>query len=170
MRLLLFILCLLPAIQGAAEIYETQDEQGNVVYTDVPPKEGAPEVKLPPVNILEAPDSFQNSKLTPTSKESEYKYQGLSIVSPANNETIYINTASIPIQIKLLPEVNRSAGHRLELLWDGKLLAQNQLTYQISEADRGEHIIQAQVVDAKNKVLISATAVTVHVKHPAATP
>jgi hypothetical protein len=171
MRPLLIILYLLSSTQSVAEIYETRDEQGNVVYTDVPPKEDAPEVKLPPVNILEAPDPYLNPKSRPALKEKEveYKYQELSIVSPANNETVYINTASILIQIKLSPEVNRSAGHNLELLWDGQVLARNQVSYQVSQADRGDHLIQAQIVDANNQVLMSASPVTVHVKQPFAT-
>ncbi|HEX5055003.1 MAG TPA: DUF4124 domain-containing protein [Gammaproteobacteria bacterium] len=163
--LLLLILCSLPAAWSRAEIYESRDEQGNVIYTDVPPKEDAAEVKLPPVNILDAPDRL-NSQSSPASKKEEYKYQELSIVSPANNDTIYINTASISIQIKLSPEVNRGVGHNLELLWDGQVLARNQMSYQVTQADRGEHVIQARVVDANKQVLISASPVTVNVKQP----
>jgi hypothetical protein len=149
-----------------AEVYQTQDEQGNIIYTDVPPKEGAPEVKLPPVNVFEAPDPFLSPVKPSERPPAEYKYQKLEITSPPNNETIFINTTNISIQLKLLPELNRSENHRLQILWDNKLLAQNQMSYVVSEADRGEHLIQAQVVDKNGQVLLSATPVIVHVKQP----
>lgn len=168
MRLLLVLFFLFPA-QVTAEVYQTRDEQGNIVYTDVPPKEGAPQVRLPPVNVFEAPD-LEFPRKTSASTAGEFKYHKLEIIAPANNETIFINTANISIQIRLLPAVNRSAGHNLEILWDGQVLTQNQLNYQIAEADRGEHVIQAQVVDKDGGVLISATPVTVHIKQPFAAP
>ncbi len=168
-RLLFLTLLCLTATPCTAGIYQTRDEQGNIIYTDVPPAEDAPEVKLPPPNVLDAPD-----RLEPTSKSSsqpvEYKYQQLEITSPPNNETFFINLAKIPIQLKLLPELNRSAYHRLQILWDGRILAENQLSYLIAEADRGEHTIRAKVVDKNGQVLISATPVTVHVKQPFAAP
>jgi hypothetical protein len=123
-------------------------------------------LKLPPVNVFEAPDPFESPKKASTATASEFKYQKLEILSPSNNETIFINTTNITIQLKLLPGVNRGDNHRLQILWDGQVLAQNQLTYQIAEADRGEHVIQARVVDKNDQVLISATPVTVHVKQP----
>lgn len=165
----MFILLLLPFI-GTAQVYQTKDEQGNIVYTDVPPKEGAPMVKLPPVNVFQAPDANEFPQKTSVGTADEFKYHKLEILSPAHNETIFINTSNIPIQIRLLPSVNRSAGHRLELLWDGAVLAQNQLSYQIAEAERGEHVIEARVVDKDGGVLISAAPVTVHVKQPIASP
>jgi hypothetical protein len=169
-RPLLCILFLLVQTQAGAEIYQTRDEQGNIIYTDVPPKEGAPEVKLPPVNVFEAPDPFEFPRKTSNSTAGEFKYHKLEIVSPANNETIFINASNIAIEIKLLPGINRSAGHRLEILWDGQLLAQNQLSYQIAEAERGEHLIEARVVDKDGQALLSATPVTVHVKQPFVKP
>lgn len=161
----LLFLFLLPLAPAQAEVYQTRDEQGNVIYTDVPPKEGAPSVKLPPVNVFEAPD-LEFPRKTSASTAGEFKYQKLEITAPQNNETIFINTANISIRISLLPAINRAAGHRLEILWDGQVLTQNQLSYQIDEADRGEHVIEAQVVDKDGGVLISATPVTVHVKQP----
>lgn len=156
----------LPIATVTAEVYEARDEQGNIVYTDVPPKEGAPQLKLPPVNVFEAPDLFESPRKSSGRTAGEFKYHKLEILSPANNVTVFINTENIPIEIRVLPAVNRTIGHRLEILWDNEVLAQNQLSYQIAEADRGEHVIQARVVDTHDKVLISATPVTVHVKQP----
>lgn len=165
-RSLLFILLLLPAAPGFAEVYQTRDEHGNTVYTDVPPTEGAPAVKLPPVNVLPAPDPFEFPRKTSASTAGEFKYHKLEIVSPVDNETIFINTTNIPIEVRLLPGVNRGAGHRLELLWDNRVLVQNQLSYQIADADRGEHVIEARVIDENDQVLIRAAPVTIHVKQP----
>ena len=151
---------------GMAEVYQTRDEYGNIIYTDVPPKEGAPEVKLPPVNVFKAPRAHLESSLNSSAKTAdEFKYQQLEILSPPNNETIFINTAKISIEIKVLPGVNRGANHRLQILWDGQVLVENQLTYQMEQAERGEHIIKAQIVDQNNQVLMSATS-AVHVKQP----
>lgn len=166
----LFFLLFLIVTPGAAEVYQSRDEHGNIIYTDVPPKEGAPTVKLPPVNVFEAPDPFESPRKSSVKAAEEFKYQKLEILSPSNNETIYINTTNISIEVKLLPGLNRSEGHRLQILWDGKVLAQNQSSYQIAEADRGEHVIQTQVIDKNEKVLISASPVTVHVKQPIALP
>jgi hypothetical protein len=152
---------------GMAEVYQTKDEDGNIVYTDVPPTEGAPELKLPPVNVFKAPRETLESQKSSARVADEFKYQSLEILSPPNNETILINTTNITIEIKVLPGLNRSANHRLQILWDGELLAENQLTYKIDQADRGEHIIKAQIVDQNNQVLISTTS-SLHVKQPSA--
>jgi hypothetical protein len=166
----LVMFCLLP-VPVVAEIYQTHDEHGNIIYTDVPPKEGAPAVKLPPVNVFETPDPFEFPNKTPAAATiREFRYHKLEIVSPADDETILINTANISIEITLLPGVNRSAGHRLELLWDNRVLAQNQLSYQIADADRGSHVIEARVVDENGQILIRAAPVTVHIKQPFRAP
>jgi hypothetical protein len=163
--LFFFTLCCL-VTPGMPEVYQTKDEDGNIVYTDVPPTEDAPEVKLPPVNVFKAPREPLNSSQQPSAKAAdEFKYQKLEILSPPDNETILINTTNISIEIKVLPGLNRTANHRLQLLWDGELLAENQLTYKIDQADRGEHIIKAQIVDQNDQVLISTTS-TLHVKQP----
>jgi hypothetical protein len=163
--LFFFTLCSIAA-PGMAEVYQTKDDHGNIVYTDVPPKEGAPELKLPPVNVFKAPrDPFESSLKSSAGNEDEFKYQKLEILSPPNNETIFINTTNIFIQIKLLPGLNRAANHRLQILWDDRVLAQNQLAYQIEQAERGEHIIKARILDQNDQILMSTTSV-VHVKQP----
>jgi hypothetical protein len=165
-RPLFFLTLCCLVIPGMAEVYQTRDEYGNIIYTDVPPKEDAPEVKLPPINVFEAPRGPLEPSLKSSAKTAdEFKYQQLEILSPPNNETIFINTTKISIAIKVLPGINRGANHRLQILWDGQVLAQNQLTYQIDQAERGEHLIKAQILDQNDQVLMSATS-TVHVKQP----
>jgi hypothetical protein len=165
-RTLVFLMLCCLVTPGMAEVYQTKDEDGNITYTDVPPTEGAPEVELPPVNVFKAPREPVESSLKSSAKTAdEFKYQKLEILSPPDNETIFINTTKISIEIKVFPGINRGANHRLQILWDGQVLAENQLTYQIEQAERGEHTIKAQIVDQNNQVLISATSV-VHVKQP----
>jgi hypothetical protein len=161
-----FTVCCLAATPGMAEVYQSRDEYGNIIYTDVPPTEGAPEVKLPPVNVFKAPDNPpDSSQKSNTASTEEFKYQKLEIISPANDETIFINTTAISIEVKVLPGLNRAAKDRLQILWDDRVLVENQLSYKIDAADRGDHVIKAQVIDQNNKVLISAAS-SVHVKQP----
>lgn len=152
-----------------AQVYRSTDADGNTVYTDTPgAASDAQELKLPPVNIIPSPST---SGLDYDVKQPDFdleKYQSLEIIAPQNEVTVFIRTTNLPVELKLLPPVKRALGHRLMVLWDGEVLFENQTSYLLDDADRGTHIIMAQVVDEKGKILIKSKPVSIHIRKPTA--
>lgn len=149
-----------------AQVYRSTDEAGNTVYTDTPGSSEAKELKLPPVNIVPAPSK---SGLNFDVKQPDFdleKYQLLEIVAPKNDTTVFIRTTNLPIEVKLLPPVKQALGHRLQVLWDGQVLFENQTSYVLDDANPGTHTVLAQVVDEKGKILIKSKPVNVHIRKP----
>ncbi|HEY3486492.1 MAG TPA: DUF4124 domain-containing protein [Gammaproteobacteria bacterium] len=168
---ILLVLCCLFSLPLRAEIYQTTDEDGNIVYTDVPPIEGAPEVKLSPINTTAAPPDLPRPSTEPGQAAApEHKYEKLEVVAPPDNQTIFIATEAINIQVSLSPNLNRAENHRLEILWNDQVLTQNQYSHTVTETERGSYVILARVVDKNDQVLISSKPVTVHIKKPFTPP
>ncbi|HEX7028433.1 MAG TPA: DUF4124 domain-containing protein [Gammaproteobacteria bacterium] len=147
-----------------AQVYRSTDEDGNPVYSDTPGT-NAQELKLPPVNIIPSGPTELNFEVKQPEFDLE-KYRTLEIVAPQNDASVFINTANLPIEVKLLPPVKRALGHSLVVLWDGKVLFENQNSYLLGDADRGTHVLEARVVDEKGKILIRSQPVNVHIRKP----
>ena len=70
-RLLLIALLLTPLASAAQQIYRTVDEQGNVVFTDTPPPEGAEREEVQLQRLNTAPPPPPRPDLAPEEKEAE---------------------------------------------------------------------------------------------------
>lgn len=145
-----------------AQIYESVDEGGAREYSDI---SGGKELKLPPVNVMPAAKPMQLD-FDPRQASSQVKYSSLEVLSPVNDTTVHINAANLPIEVRLMPPVRRDLGHRLLILLDGESIAENQSSYVLGDADRGTHVISAQVVDENGKAVISSEPVIVHIHKP----
>lgn len=148
-----------------AQVYRSTDQDGNPVYSDTPSAPDAQELKLPPVNIIPSGPSGLDFEVKQPEFDLE-KYRTLEIVAPQNDATVFINTANLPIEVKLLPPVKRALGHRLVILWDGNVLFENQNSFLLDDADRGTHVLEARVMDEKGKILIQSQPVNVHIRKP----
>lgn len=160
------IIGILALSTASAQVYRSTDEEGNPVYTDTPGSPEVQELKLPPVNIIPSP---KTPELEFDVKEPDFdleKYRSLEITAPQNDATVFIRTTNLPIEVKLLPPVKQALGHRLQVLWDGAVLFENQTSYLLDEAHPGTHTITARVVDEQGKVLIKSQPVNVHIRKP----
>ena len=168
-RIAIALLSGLMLISAYAQIYESKDEKGNPSFSDVP-KESAKELKLPPVNVVPATKSLDVDFEFNQPSINTVKYRTLEIIAPKNDETVFINTDNMRIEVRLVPPVRRELGHRLRILFDSEVIAENDSSYLLDDADRGMHIVSAQVVDEKGDVIMNSKPVTVHIRKPSAHP
>lgn len=162
------------AVAGTT-IYKTVDEDGNVVFTDTPPRANGPSETI----TLTAPNSFDpaeagteasNRQLWIVDPEQEAEepgefYAALTITSPADDENIRENAGNVTVTVKLEPPILQ-AGHRFRLLLDGAPAGGTNTTgsFSLSNVDRGTHSLKAEVVDESGKVLYSGSSSTFHLQ------
>lgn len=157
---------LFPVLATADQLYKSVDEEGNAVYTDIPPDEKAQEIKLPKVNITPSIKAFDLNTHAKSAAEPP-KYRSLKVISPEHNSTIFINTSNLAIQVQAIPAVMSESGHSLQILLDGNILSEGTRTSMaLDTVDRGSHIIITKVIDDKGKVIISSEPVVVHIRKP----
>ncbi len=171
MKIISAILFLLfSSMPALGTIYKTVDEQGNVVYTDVKPKNrSSEEVKLRPLTPLQTSDkqgvSSQASNSVPSRsliKSASYSY--FEIIDPANETTIR-NSGNFSVTVRLKPRLKPS--HKVKLTMDGRTVGapKRGLSFTLLNVDRGSHSLAAEVIDSQGSVVQSATS-TVFVQRP----
>ncbi|XOV84065.1 MAG: DUF4124 domain-containing protein [bacterium] len=156
----------------SAAIYKTTDAQGNVVFTDIPPRDNAQSVELTQGNLYQP--ALSSPAATPASPDAQAEqdpaadapsagYDRIAITSPAHDESLRENTGNINVTVAMDPALDTSAGHRLQVLVDGQVAGEAPgATISLQNVDRGTHTLIAQVIDANNSVLASSDAVVVH--------
>jgi hypothetical protein len=157
MGLLLVISSLAVAPAAAQRIYRYTDADGNVVFTDNPPTQGATEVNLPPVNTFASPNR-------PLDLDSDLPggqhpgYQEFSIVSPTSGEAIRDNAGNVSVKLRLRPGLHR--GDTIDYVLNGQSIASGRSTSAtLTKMDRGSHTIEAVVRDTKGKVVAQTGSV-----------
>ncbi len=157
-QLSIFISLALAACLCQAEIYKTTDENGNVVYTNVPtPTQQAEKVELPPVNQQPA----VKTQIRPKQQKKAQTNISLSISSPANDSVIVGGNLTVVVQSSRgLP-----TGVRLDLNFNGSPKKSGQPgAFEFSNLDRGSYRLQAIAYDKNQKVVTKSPVVTVHIK------
>lgn len=161
--------------QAASRIYKTVDENGNVVFTDIPPRDGD---KANPIAV-ETPNTFQTTPdgqeraewiVDPTDEEeaeTSFSYRSLAITTPADDAPVRENAGNVNIMARVDPELR--IGHKIRILLDGspeQAGAQN--AFILPNVDRGTHTLHAEVIDDAGNVLISSSPTTFHLQRVSA--
>lgn len=157
-------------LPAQAEIYRTVDENGNVVFTDIPPREDDENAEQ---IIIENPNSFAVEEAVPNAdawivepeegetEEAPFRYEALDIVSPADDEPVRENAGNITVVTNLSPRLQR--GHVARLLMDGSVAQEgSQASFDLANVDRGTHTIAVEIVDENGRVLIRSDQSTFH--------
>ncbi|MEE4662294.1 MAG: DUF4124 domain-containing protein [Halieaceae bacterium] len=157
-----FFAVLLATAAGAEQIYRWVDEQGLVHYSDVP-QDGAETVVLQPPATYSAPRpaTTPSGSRQPVTDDEQDGYEGLTIVSPGAEETIW-NTAGV-IKVAVSPTPALLEGHSVNIYLNGQLIAEKaptSLSAELTEVPRGEHTVTAEILDANGRVLMSAQPIT----------
>jgi hypothetical protein len=156
-------------------IYKTVDENGNVVFTDTPPRaDGSSETIT-----LSSPNSFDpaetategsNRQLWIVDPDAEEEapgelYGALTITSPEADETVRENAGNVTVTVKLEPP-NLQPGHRIRLLLDGSPTGGTNTTglFALTNVDRGTHSLKAEVVDEAGKLIYAGPSSTFHLQ------
>lgn len=147
---------------GAAAIYQSTDEQGNVVFTDEP-RSGAKPVDLRPLPTYSAPKSRVPEPASDSARQpAAAGYTGLRIQQPAQDATIRDNTGAVPVAATIEPSLNKAAGHRLQFFLDGQPVGEAGTSTRttLTNIDRGSHQVSVAVLDASGKELKRSDSVT----------
>lgn len=149
---LLIFLALLWAPHLSAEIYRWTDDAGNVVFSDTP-RPGAEVVELSEPTIVPAitpPADPGNAQARAVARP----YETLEIARPAHEATLR-NTRMVNVAIALSPRLQTQFGHRLQLRFDGQIVAPaaTRTAFTLTDVERGAHSLQAEIVTADGNVL-----------------
>ncbi|MBW3141280.1 DUF4124 domain-containing protein [Ferrimonas balearica] len=159
-RYILLVAALLLAPQGFAKVYRWVDSNGQVHYSDKP-QDGAEEIAVDTskANTIElAKPSPTTAPLQPVTAP-EYR---ISLSAPEQDATVRDNNGQLNLNIALQPDL--LADHRIELLLNGEVVRTvgSGGSFALDNIDRGEHVLQARVIDENGKVLASSRKTTVY--------
>ncbi|NIP16311.1 MAG: DUF4124 domain-containing protein [Pseudomonadales bacterium] len=174
-------MCSIPGLLSSAQaaagttIYKTIDEDGNVVFTDTPPRADGPSETV----TVSSPNSFDPAEagtegstrqlwIVDPDAEDETPgevYAALTITSPEEDENIRENAGNVTVTVKLEPP-NLQPGHRIRLLLDGSPTGGTSTTglFALTNVDRGTHSLKAEVVDEAGKLIYAGPASTFHLQ------
>ena len=164
-----YCICLLGAsAANAAEtkIYKTVDEDGNVVFTDVPPKgdDSVEEVNVTAPNTADLGTATLpiDSSIDPQEVES-FAYQSLRITSPEDDQSVREPMGDIEVVVEVQPKLR--AEHELRLLVDGAAQqVGRQSSFHLSGIDRGTHTLQVEVLHRSGEVLVASEPSVFHLQ------
>jgi hypothetical protein len=158
--IVLLILCLWQT--AGAEVYKRTLPDGSVEFTDVPPKDGAKPVQLPPITTVPATRPAAPKAAAPTTQPAA-PYQSVAISSPATDATVHDNEGKVSVTTTVTPPLNPK--HRLLLFLDGAP-AGDSITggFQLTNIDRGTHSLEVRIVNEAGTVLLTSSPVTFHMQ------
>lgn len=149
----------------AAPVYRHIDGDGNVVYSDEP-RTGS-RVDLKPITVVD-PESGATSapsSAPAATPEPAFEYKRFTITSPSNEQTLPTGQAgNVQVQLAIEPALQR--GDRVQLRVDGEIRQSPMHTsvFALSQLERGEHQLQADLIDAQGRVRLSTPPVTLYVQ------
>lgn len=87
-------------------------------------------------------------------------YDSIAVVKPAGDATVFDNAGNVDVTVAVAPALHARAGDRIALIVDGRPMAARRATrFKLSGIVRGEHTLEAQVVDNSGNALIASTPV-----------
>lgn len=90
-------------------------------------------------------------------------YVSVRIVQPAKDATIFDNAGNMEVTVALSPELRSDVGDRIAVILDGRQAAvQAAAQFKLSGIARGEHTLEAQVVDGRGNILAASDPVKFH--------
>ena len=156
----------------AADIWKVVDEDGNVTYTDQPPKDGAKPMDLPELSIIETdiqeiqPPSDEEGVKAPTTGDLRKLYRDFQITRPYQEETFWGTANTVVItwssRTPFTPDLN------VRLFVDSKPRVAPATGSVSLTLDRGEHKVFAELRDASNRRILKTETVTFYIQQGSA--
>lgn len=160
--LLLLSLTLCFGVWAQDRVYKRVNPDGSVEYSDQP-IEGAEVMKVPKGSTFTMPEGSPRQAASTETKQEEPKviYESLEITRPMNDEAIRSNEGKITALARSVPAL--ASDHRFRWNMDGTPVQEvNAPELRLNNVNRGTHTLQAQIVDADGKVVISSETITFH--------
>jgi len=91
--------------------------------------------------------------------EAQQGYSGVAIVHPGYEQTLHDNEGNVLIVVDVQPDLEE--GDEVVVLLDGDPIARAPETaFSVTGVERGEHAVEAHIVDAGGNTLATSDAVT----------
>lgn len=155
-----------PASQSTVtkKVYKSYDRDGSVKFTDEP-VDGSQEIEVRESNRVQ----FVRPEARPSPEDEleqvleirpvSYK---ISIVAPGDQSHYHNHAEPIPVRVSLQPELQQ--GDRLEVTDNDELLTPGDAGgYQLEYPPRGEHRLEARVINSKGNVVAESAPVTIYI-------
>jgi len=148
------------AVSAQTAIYQKTEANGKMSFSDTPTPD-ATLFKLKAANLYSSISSTQDQPAANAEKQNtataQNRYQKFSLIQPAAQQDFH-NQQEILAVVQIDPVLQ--SGDNIEWWLDGKLYQQNTSTQTTLHAlDRGEHTLQAKLLDAKNHILLTTQRV-----------
>jgi len=155
-RPILVLFGLLAAASAFSQAYRWVDEDGVTHYSDVP-TEGAEEVQLSEYSRNTGARLYRErapsaAAAQEPATDQPFKYQSITISSPAPEETLWNIDGVLNVSVALSPGLQN--GHQLRVYYNGQQRLVTGTSFQIEEVYRGVHNLQAEVIDATGRLMI----------------
>ncbi len=150
---IIFTILLALSFNSYAQIYQWQDDQGNMHFSDQP-HEGADKVKLEPIQVIKLPPPPNLTQpIQPQPTQEIRSYESVQILDPADELTIRNNYGTVDIAVGIDPPLAK--GDQIIALVDGQPYGRPHVSpnFSIHDVDRGAHILAIQIVDPKKRVV-----------------
>ena len=151
----------------AQQVYKVTDADGNVTFTDTPPRSSDATVEE---HSVHAPNTAKPTETTrapaaPVEVGEPIRYD-TRIVTPADNATIPMGPGNFAVQAALNPHL--ASDETLQLLLDGEPVGAPQriANWQLTNVYRGEHKLQVVRLDERGVQLDASPSSTVYVMRP----
>ncbi len=164
------MLALVGVVAAQTKTYRYVDEDGIVHYTDQP-REGAEVVEIQPAQTFQAPAIRQPTQTVSDSDvvaDEAFRYTSVSITQPRQGETLRNTGGNMTVGIAVAPELRR--GDSVNVLYNGQQVQTMHSSggmFTLTEVFRGEHTLQAVVVDSRGKELKKSQPVTFYMHQTA---
>jgi len=154
---------LIASVSHSTEVYISIDDKGNRVFSDQPSKESRKH-KVKEISIIPAIKIPAKAAVI-DGQDAELTYQSLTITTPlpeTNFTRDYLGNISISAQL----EPSLQDYDEAVLFANGKEIeASSNLSWQLTNTDRGEHSLQIVVRNKKDKSeKITSQAITVYIQ------
>lgn len=167
MRILLTILMGVFSLSVMGEVYQWQDADGKIHFSDQP-RRGAKtiEIEQPGAHPGEAGQTRVITRAVEPGAEQRPEYRSFAIVKPALKDTIFDQNGNVEVTFELSPALGIRRGHRIRVHLDNQkaLVTTSLLKYKLTNLSRGTHKITAMVVNAQGKVVSETSSVTFHLR------
>lgn len=157
LRIVIAALALLVTAGASAQIYKWIDEDGVVHYSDQA-HPGAEIVLLPdsnradPLNTPRPVTGTSRNSETGDQQTSRFSYESLTVSSPQSEQTLWNIGGTLEVSLNLQPALRPD--DRVRIYFDGEPQLVDALQFKLTEVWRGEHNLQAEVLDSTGALMI----------------
>jgi hypothetical protein len=146
-----------------AQVWTWTDETGQVHYSDRPVP-GAREIELSHAQSIPMPRAEPAVTASGQAATDASQRYTLRIASPEEEETLWNTGGTLTVEVQLAPQLQ--PGHQVDVVLNGERrnLARRTTRFTLEEVWRGEHTLQAVIVDQADRELQRSPAVTFFVQ------